>query len=219
MVRRSRRSKQPGEPSPARRRGASAWWIAGATFVGIGAVALGFLLLLRGPGSAAERGTQPAAAVTAAATVTAPESPAPAVAEEPQPDPDDEEPAEAASATPATKAVAKAGARGEPIIVRVADPSGLPEALGRADVLAGLGPIKALVARCWDQVAGDGTVKFTIASSGRVVSATVNGTLAGTPTAECIADAARSAVFRSTRRDQTTVTMPFVLRAPDPEEP
>ena len=53
---------------------------------------------------------------------------------------------------------------------------------------------------------------MTISSAGRVATATVTGVYAGTRTAECIAAAARTGNFRGTRRDQTTLVYPFVLR-------
>ena len=83
-------------------------------------------------------------------------------------------------------------------------PQGPPDGLTRGDVVAGLDAVEDPVSRCYGGE-GSGSVKLTIASSGRVLGAQVAGPLAGTHAGDCIAAAAREAVFRSNKREATLV--------------
>jgi hypothetical protein len=166
-------------------------------------VLVGLALLLRGR-PALSRGTPPEAAITVI----------PAAPERAALDDAAEATAAAAPVPSEARAVVVRATLPSPKL-RVPDPSSLPESLARGDILTGIGPIKALIDHCYEEQPGDGAVKFTINASGRVTAASVSGGFAGTPVAQCVVEAARSAIFHASRREATTVTLPFALRAPE----
>ncbi len=89
----------------------------------------------------------------------------------------------------------------------------LPEQLDRGAVLGGLSKVKPRVLACKDQfkVSGMAMVSLTIGKTGRVSSATVKGSLAGTPTGECISRAVKSASFPPFKGSPLTVDYPYQL--------
>jgi hypothetical protein len=90
----------------------------------------------------------------------------------------------------------------------------LPDSLGRSEVVAGMGKVKARVIACYDQykVPGVANVALTIANSGKVQSANVTGTFAGTPTGDCVAKAVKGASFPPWRGAAMTINYPYMLR-------
>jgi hypothetical protein len=79
-------------------------------------------------------------------------------------------------------------------------------------VVAGFNAVRPMVEVCYDtyQVPGIAMVNVVIAKSGRVSSATVTGTFAGTPTGACVERAAKTARFPPS--DGLTTPYPFYLR-------
>lgn len=89
-----------------------------------------------------------------------------------------------------------------------------PDNLVRNEILVAMERVKPRVANCFDlyNQPGLATVQMTVTSAGHVASAKVIGALAGTPTAECVENAARAASFRPFKRPSVTLTWPFVLK-------
>lgn len=83
--------------------------------------------------------------------------------------------------------------------------------LTRADVVSAINAVRPQLSRCGRDPSLIGVVRLTVSSSGRVTAAQVSGVLAGTSAGECVADVARSAVFRPSRREQTVVSWPVAL--------
>ena len=75
--------------------------------------------------------------------------------------------------------------------------------------------IKPMVSACYEAHRQQGTVivNYLIEGDGRVSAATASSTtLAGTPSAQCVADAVRSARFRAFTGARMSVSYPFILR-------
>jgi len=66
---------------------------------------------------------------------------------------------------------------------------------------------------CFQQyhVPGTALVSVVIGKSGKVQSADVKGVLAGTPTGDCVAKAAKAASFGKFKGAPMSITYPFVL--------
>jgi hypothetical protein len=89
--------------------------------------------------------------------------------------------------------------------------SDLPELPSRDDVLAALAPIRAGVDECAHGQHGMAQVDITVASTGFVTHAVVDGDFAGTPEGSCIARAARRAQFVAFKKPTFRVIYPFSL--------
>ena len=91
----------------------------------------------------------------------------------------------------------------------------------RQEILVAIDHIKPKIDECYERLklSAPATVivKMVVMASGRVSSATIEGELANTPTAQCVQDAAKAAVFHPFRREKIDLSYPFVLRA-DPAE-
>jgi hypothetical protein len=90
----------------------------------------------------------------------------------------------------------------------------LPEQLNKSDIQGGMGKVRDKVNGCYGQyhVPGLANVQVTIGKSGRVSSANVTGTFAGTPTGSCLEKAVKSASFPPFKGAAMTLTYPYVLR-------
>jgi predicted Zn finger-like uncharacterized protein len=90
----------------------------------------------------------------------------------------------------------------------------LPDQLDKGAIVAGMGKVKGKVQGCYEQfkVPGIATVAVTIAKSGKVSSASVNGSFAGTPTGDCVAKAVRGATFSPFKGAAQTINYPYSLR-------
>jgi hypothetical protein len=90
----------------------------------------------------------------------------------------------------------------------------LPAHLSRNDILTGMRSVQPRVTACYGQyhVPGTATVSMSIAPNGKVQSANVVGSLAGTPSGDCVVRAARAATFARFSGPPMSVQYPFVLR-------
>jgi len=90
----------------------------------------------------------------------------------------------------------------------------LPEQLTKSDIQGGMGKVRDRVSGCYGQyhVPGLANVQVTIAKSGRVSSANVTGTFAGTPTGSCVEKAVKGATFPQFKGASMSLTYPYVLR-------
>jgi predicted Zn finger-like uncharacterized protein len=90
----------------------------------------------------------------------------------------------------------------------------LPDSLSKSDIVSGMGKVKGNVANCYAQfkVPGLANVSVTIGKNGRVSSASVSGSFAGTPTGSCVEKAVKSASFPPVKGSPTTINYPFMLR-------
>ncbi len=84
----------------------------------------------------------------------------------------------------------------------------VPDKLSRKQVQSGMNAVAGSVKRCGQGQSGTVTVKATIATTGRVVSATTTGGFAGSPAGLCAARAVRRARFPQAK-NKLTVTYPF----------
>lgn len=91
------------------------------------------------------------------------------------------------------------------------DSAALPATPGRQDVLQAMKRVEPAVRACRQERSGVAQVRITVASSGRVRNAIVQGLFAGTPEGSCIARAVRRARFPAFREDSFTITYPFRL--------
>lgn len=89
-----------------------------------------------------------------------------------------------------------------------------PQQLARPEILGAMEKVKPKVHACFVKFRQPGilTVRMTIAASGRVTQARVEGNFAASDTARCVESAAKSAWFRSSKRPPATLTWPFLLR-------
>lgn len=87
----------------------------------------------------------------------------------------------------------------------------LPGELTRGDIVNAMSRIKPRAEQCFAETKTPSliNVKLTVASSGRVTAAKVQGDVAGTPAGDCLEAAARAATFRSFNRPSLTLTWPF----------
>ena len=81
----------------------------------------------------------------------------------------------------------------------------------RSDVTRVLGRLSGPIAACGGGEHGTVTVRMTISGSGRVRSADVSGSFAGTPVGTCVARVVRRARFPAFSSDTFSVTYPFRL--------
>jgi hypothetical protein len=90
-------------------------------------------------------------------------------------------------------------------------PSELPETLSREAVMTGFEALRADITACAAGGHGKVSVKTTIAGSGRVTYAMVEGAFAGTPEGSCMALVVRKATFPTFTAPTLKVTYPFAL--------
>jgi predicted Zn finger-like uncharacterized protein len=90
----------------------------------------------------------------------------------------------------------------------------LPEQLDKGAIVGGMSKVKSRVASCYEQfkVPGLAQVAVTIAKSGRVQSANVTGSFAGTPTGDCVERAVKGAAFPPFKGAPQSINYPFMLR-------
>jgi hypothetical protein len=90
----------------------------------------------------------------------------------------------------------------------------LPESLGKGEIVTGMNKIKPAVGSCYAQfkVPGLANVAVTIGKNGRVSSASVSGSFAGTPTGSCVEKAVKGATFPPVKGSPTSINYPFMLR-------
>jgi hypothetical protein len=87
----------------------------------------------------------------------------------------------------------------------------MPTQPSREQIRVGLDSARAALQTCAGVLHGTSTAHVTIASSGRVASATIEGAFAGTPAGSCMARALRDAVFPRFSDPNLQVTYPFRL--------
>jgi hypothetical protein len=156
--------------------------------------------------------TQPPAAVKAVAAGTelaAPSVPAPRATStdvatgERSPPPTSEQ--SSAVVAPAAVSVATPEPAAE------APDEALPLTPTRADIAAGLEALRPALVHCAEGQSGLLTIDATIAASGRVTHALIQGDFQGTPTGSCMARAVRQATFPPFRQPKLTVRYPLAL--------
>jgi hypothetical protein len=142
------------------------------------------------------------AAVVAATTPVEPNAAAPVAAVEPVAAPKAELTAPAATTIAPTPA--------EPAVLGSEDVA-LPEALTREQVVAGFESTREALLQCAAGKHGIVTLTTTIANSGRVSRAVVEGVFQGSPEGSCMARAVRSARFQRFSQQSLNVTYPISL--------
>ncbi len=121
-------------------------------------------------------------------------------------------PAPAPTAAPVTSARTATAPEPASPHVAEAEPEGpVPATPDRATIQAVLAARTDAVTACAAGAHGLADVDIVIASSGRITTATVNGTFAGTPVGSCIARAVRGATFPPFSQPRFEVTYPFHL--------
>ncbi len=90
----------------------------------------------------------------------------------------------------------------------------LPTELSRVVIAEAMGHIRAQVFACFERlhVPGAAPLTYEVAGNGSVQSVKLGGALAGTPTGDCIVEAARGARFPRFDGSIQTFTYPFFLR-------
>jgi hypothetical protein len=87
----------------------------------------------------------------------------------------------------------------------------MPNQPSREDIKAGLQNVRAALQACAGPAHGMSTAHVTIAGTGRVAAATIEGAFAGTPQGSCMARALRGAAFPRFGAPSLQVTYPFRL--------
>jgi hypothetical protein len=90
-------------------------------------------------------------------------------------------------------------------------PLALPTQPSREAIKVGIDAVRPAVQTCVGVLHGTSTARLTIASTGRVTSATIEGAFAGTPEGSCMARALRNASFARFALPSLQVTYPFRL--------
>jgi hypothetical protein len=88
------------------------------------------------------------------------------------------------------------------------DAAHTPPTPSRSDVIAAMSHVAPAVTACGAEH-GVATVQVSVANSGRVSSAVVTGSLAGTPTGSCVARAVRGATLPAFTRSTFSFSYPF----------
>jgi hypothetical protein len=90
----------------------------------------------------------------------------------------------------------------------------LPGELSRTAIAESMGQIRGQVFACYQkyQVPGNVQLTYEVASNGTVQSIHLDGSLDGTPTGECVLEAAKSARFPRFQAEKQKFTYPFFLR-------
>jgi hypothetical protein len=91
----------------------------------------------------------------------------------------------------------------------------LPSSLSAQDLAAAMAAIRPQVAACYAkyQVPGRALLDYVVASNGMVQTVRLSGIFAGTPTGECVTEAARGAHFPKFTTVRQQFSYPFFLRA------
>jgi len=89
-----------------------------------------------------------------------------------------------------------------------------PAELSKTAIAESMGQIRAQVFACYQKYQVPGSVQLTyeIASNGTVQSIRLDGSLDGTPTGQCVLDAAKNARFPRFQAETQKFTYPFFLR-------
>lgn len=90
-------------------------------------------------------------------------------------------------------------------------PPSLPETLTREQVRDGFKSLYQQIGQCAAGRHGVAQIKATVAGSGRVVFALVDGAFKGSPEGSCMARAVRKATFPEFTKSKLTVEFPYVL--------
>ncbi len=90
----------------------------------------------------------------------------------------------------------------------------LPTELSRTVIAQSMGRVRGQVFACFERfrVPGSAPLTYEVAGNGTVQSVKLGGALAGTPTGDCIVEAARAARFPRFDGPVQTFTYPFFLR-------
>jgi len=90
----------------------------------------------------------------------------------------------------------------------------LPTRLTKSDIDKVMGRIKGQVYACYQQfeVPGRAELHFEVAGNGMVQGIKLKGGLEGTPTGECVLEAAKNARFPKFKKDRQAFVYPFMLR-------
>jgi hypothetical protein len=99
------------------------------------------------------------------------------------------------------------GASAAPEVV----PLALPAQPTREQIKLGLDGVRSMLQSCAASLHGTSTARVTIASAGRVASASIEGAFAGTPEGSCMARALRNAVVPRFSGPNLQVSYPFRL--------
>jgi len=91
----------------------------------------------------------------------------------------------------------------------------LPSSLSAQDLAAAMTAIRPQIAACYAkyQVPGRALLDYVVASNGMVQTVRLSGIFAGTPTGECVSEAARGARFPKFTTVRQQFSYPFFLRA------
>lgn len=94
------------------------------------------------------------------------------------------------------------------------DDANLPNELGKAEIDKAMGGIKGQIHACFQQfeVPGKADLRFDVAGNGMVQTVDLKGGFVGTPTGDCIREAAKNARFPRFKKARQGFTYPFFLR-------
>ncbi len=98
--------------------------------------------------------------------------------------------------------------------VETMEDEGLPTLLTKDQISKALSRIRGQIYACYQQfeMAGKATIAFEVAGNGMVQKVKVTGGFEGSPTGECILEAAKNARFPRFRADRQSFDYPFFLR-------
>jgi len=90
----------------------------------------------------------------------------------------------------------------------------LPRRLSSKQIRDALQPARDAARKCYEAfgIAGTARFKITISSDGAVIGLRQSGDFKGTPTGDCVAKAVKATVFPKSRKAQTSIDYPFILR-------
>jgi hypothetical protein len=117
----------------------------------------------------------------------------------------------AAAAAPAAPEPMPAATPAEPAAVATEALGALPDLPTRDQIVAGFEQARAAIETCAAGKHGTVKIQATIANSGRVASALVDGAFVGTPEGSCIARAVRAARFPQFSQASLKVSYPIAL--------
>jgi hypothetical protein len=119
--------------------------------------------------------------------------------------------AQTAAAAPAAPEPTPAATLAEPAAVATDALGALPDLPTREEIVAGFEQARAAIDTCAAGKHGTVKIQATIANSGRVASALVDGVFGGTPEGSCIARAVRAARFPQFSQASLKVNYPIAL--------
>ncbi len=90
----------------------------------------------------------------------------------------------------------------------------LPRRLSSDQIRDALQPARNAARKCYEAfgIAGTARFKITISSDGSVIGLRQSGDFTDTPTGACVAKAVKATVFPKSRKPQTSIDYPFILR-------